>query len=371
MVFGIALACFALTTSTVNAVSKSDRIKVLFLAPDDVGFWHELQRFMRDVAKDLEIDLNISIVDSRFHSIRAVEDLRYAKKKPDYLVFHYQNHTGAKILKLTEELGIKAFMINTAVDTQNKEKFGLPREQMKHWIAHMFPDDRDSGYRLADYLVKYNKSYLIGQEQKNGRTNFLAIGGSRRSTSGPLREKGLASRISETDDISLRRSIFTSWTRQESERATFELLRYYQDISVIWTASDLLAEGAIAGAKRFGRVPGKDIFIGGIDWSTAGVNAVRTGELSVTFGGHYMEGGWSLVLINDYHHGIDFADELGVVINLPMTAITKESADKYFRVFGQSLWKEVDFKSYSKHFNPSLKHYDFSLKSMLNKFPDS
>ena len=37
--------------------------------------------------------------------------------------------------------------------------------------------------------------------------------------------------------------------------------------------------------------------------------ALRSGRLAALAGGHFMSGAWVLVMLYDYHHGHDFADE--------------------------------------------------------------
>jgi len=104
-----------------------------------------------------------------------------------------------------------------------------------------------------------------------------------------------------------------------------------------------------------------------MDWTFEGIQAVKKGNLHVSLGGHFMEGGWSLILINDYHHGIDFMEELGTTINLPLMAITQKNASKYLEAFTKDNWKNIDFKSYSKHYNPSLKKYNFTIERIFRE----
>lgn len=68
-----------------------------------------------------------------------------------------------------------------------------------------------------------------------------------------------------------------------------------------------------------------------------------------------------MILLYDYHKGIDFADELGVKFHSPMYAITAENIDRYRPLLEGMDWNKVDFTKFSKAFNPELKRYDFSL----------
>lgn len=73
-----------------------------------------------------------------------------------------------------------------------------------------------------------------------------------------------------------------------------------------------------------------------------------------------------LILLYDYHKGIDFAGELGLKFYSPMHAITAENIDRYRLLLEGVNWEDVDFTKFSKVLNPSLKHYDFSSSALLD-----
>ena len=87
--------------------------------------------------------------------------------------------------------------------------------------------------------------------------------------------------------------------------------------------------------------------------------------MTATIGGHFMEGGWALVLIHDYAKGIDFVEELGVKIPTPMQALTAANVKSYQDKMHPEKWSQIDFKQFSKVYNKKLTKYDFSLETML------
>ena len=93
-----------------------------------------------------------------------------------------------------------------------------------------------------------------------------------------------------------------------------------------------MALGAMDAAIARGRKPGKDIFIGGLNWSAEALERVQDGKMVASIGGHFMQGGWAMVLIHDYHMGRDFAD-LGVEFTAPMTVIDQSNVAEYLDVF--------------------------------------
>ncbi|PCK03431.1 MAG: hypothetical protein COA42_21125 [Alteromonadaceae bacterium] len=361
-----AITSEAIASSIVSSNAlTSDTINVAFISPCCTSFWGDVRDFSQDVAGDLGINLTHISANSRFETLKKAKALFEQNEKPDYLVYHYQVRTSPLILRLAEEAGIKSFILNTNIPETEVQELGLPREKMKHWIAHLSPDDTYVGYQLADLLIRGKKENNKFSSAENKPINIIGIGGFDYPVAGPLRERGLRQRIAMESDVVLNRYIFTDWSAENAAAGVSHLLRIYPDTSVIWAATDNLAHGAVRAIREHGIDRGKSIAVGGIDWTSQGIAAVKSGDMQVTLGGHYMNGGWALVLINDFHHGLDFKDELGTVINLPMLPITSREVDQYIEVFGEDKWKDIDFKQYSKYFNPSLTRYDFSLSKIF------
>jgi ABC-type sugar transport system substrate-binding protein len=117
-----------------------------------------------------------------------------------------------------------------------------------------------------------------------------------------------------------------------------------------------MALGAIAAAKKVGRRPGEDIFIGGMDWEPRALKAIRRGELAASLGRHFMGGGLLLILINDYHQGYDFAEALPApILHYQLELATRENVDTIERVLNQDNWQRVNFARFSRALNPELR----------------
>ena len=101
-----------------------------------------------------------------------------------------------------------------------------------------------------------------------------------------------------------------------------------------------------------------------INTSPEAMQARVSGRLAALAGGHFMAGAWSLVLLHDYHHGRDFADE-GLELDRPMFALfDKAQAEGYLQRFGAGIGT-IDFRPHSKVHNPRLKRYDFRFEAVL------
>lgn len=345
---------------------------VVFLAPNQPGeqpFWTQAIEIMQAVAEDLKI--NLEILYSRPSSYSQKKDGLKALNTnpvPDYFLTLYMIEATPHHLKLAEKLGIRTFIFNAGVIAEDRREIGRPREKYRHWIGHMVPDDRQAGYLLADKLI--NQAKAAEKTDDSGKVHLISIGGFGASID-KSREDGLKARIDEQKDGLLEKAVLTGWSRSIAYEETIQALQEFPKVSVIWCVSDATALGAIEAAKKSGKTPGRDIFIGGIDWSPAGLKAIASGDMAVSVGGHFLEGAKALILIHDYHYGIDFVNETGVEMQTPMRAITAENAKEFLSKLHKLDWHKIDFKRFSKKYHPELKNHNYSLDELLGSLkPD-
>lgn len=363
-----------LLTAQINAVAQSPEPappKVAFLNPNPPGntFWDMVTSFMQAVAEDLNIDLHVVHSKGNPYSYKKDGlDLVETLSKGDYLITAYfSSSSSIKYIQRANERGVKIFVINTGIPEDERQIIGKPREKLENWIGHMAPSDFQAGYELADILI--NKATALNKGSSTG-IHVVALGGGTDSIVPLQRLEGFKKRVAEQSSIRLDDLIDTMWTRPEANVTARELLHQNSEAQIVWTLSDPVALGVIDAIKAEGKKPGVDILTGGIDWSPEAVSAVASGEMTASVGGHFFEGGWALVLINDYHYGIDFADDPGVKSTTKMSAITADNVQTYLKRFNNPDWNKIDFKQFSKKYNPSLKKYDFSLETLLDAFDD-
>lgn len=320
---------------------------------------------MQAAAEDLDVDLKIVYSKSNSYShkkdgLKALNDA----DKPDYFITGYWNESSSHHVKHAEKLGIRTFIINSGVVPGDRTEIGRPREKHRYWMGQMIPDDQQAGYMLADILIRKTKA--AGKTDDSGKVHLIAIGGMGEGIeSEEKRYKGLKKRVAEQNDAVLDEFILAGWSPKTAYTALLDSLKQLPETGAIWSASDAMALGAVEATKSRRRTPGRDIFIGGMDWSLEGLEAVKTGEMAVSMGGHFLEGVKALILIHDHHNGLDFASELGVEIQTQMTPITTENAEKYLNTLNTLDWHNIDFRQFSKKHNPKLKSYDLSLEALL------
>ena len=285
---------------------------------------------------------------------------------PDYLVTGFWTSATLNLISAAQEKDIRIFIINTGITVREKLFVGTPRTKFKNWIGHMRPNDKRAGYTLADILI--NDAVEQHNNPATDSLKIAALFGDEFSSVGDDRKDGLLKRLQRDKTLQLTSTFETNWGRESATRTTSEILNIEPETTILWTASDALALGAIEVLKTRNKKPGRDVFVGSFDWTDDGIKAVKTGELSATMGGHFMEAGWALILLYDYHNDIDFTDDPGLSTVTTMHAITKNNVAEYLELIGNRNWNKINFRSFSKVHNPELERYSFSLQSILNSF---
>lgn len=358
LLFSLLLVFFSL----FNSVAFAQKMTVAFINPTspEEPFWDMFTGFMVSVANDLDIHLDIHYSDgNRFKSLDIVKNIVESDTKPDYLVFNFQAQTGAHILALAEKAGIPSFSINTDVPESEKDQTGLPRGKFKNWLGHMSPNDFQAGYTLAQTLVEQAERKTNHAE--NPRFHLVGLTGSSDNSASVNRNRGLKAFVSSRENIVLHQIVNAVWSRGKAKDISKVLLKRYPNMSIMWTASDLMALGAIDAAKLNQKRVNTDFFSGGIDGTKEAFSSIIQGEMSVTMTGHFVEGGWALILLKDYHHNIDFVSELGLTIYTDMVIVTQKNAKDHLIKYEKGFFDNIDFKQFSKATNAKLKNYDFQL----------
>jgi ABC-type sugar transport system substrate-binding protein len=263
----------------------------------------------------------------------------------DAVVFQNFKQAGGDLLQIAEEAGVPAFVVNAGVD---EAKCGTPRERYQHWIGNMESDGEEAGYDLGILLAEQAKQR--GLVDADGKVHMIGLAGIVSDFSSSVRVKGLERAVAERGDVVLHQVVPTDWSREEGQRKSAELLKRFPATAVVWAASDPLALGAVESLRTAGRDPGVDALVGGFDWTAEALEAVRSGELYTTIGGHFMEGGWVAVLLHDFLTGDDFAD-VRLDFHTPMRPITKANVDSFFAAISAARWERVDFSALTAESN--------------------
>jgi ABC-type sugar transport system substrate-binding protein len=351
----------------VHAGDPSERPRVMFVNPgrSDEVFWDMVSNFMAAAARDLNIDLEV-VTAERDH-LKMVElalQAAASDNPPDYMILVNEKLAAGKML---DELpaSIKLMLLNNNLSAQQADKFGVPRQKKENWIASIYPNHEKAGYDIGTTIIA--AAGQAGYPAIAENLGLLAIGGNRATPASVQRMAGLHRAMAARTDIHLYQTIHSQWRRDKAQSQMSGLLRRWPETRLIWAANDPMALGAMDAAIKRGRKPGQDVFIGGLNWSGEALERVRDGSMTASVGGHFMQGGWLMVLIHDFHAGRDFAD-IGVEFTAPMSVIDTKNVEPYLAAFGDQDWDRIDFLRFSRGTKETNFHYELGLDEILSQF---
>ncbi|WP_421899372.1 ABC transporter substrate-binding protein [Maridesulfovibrio sp.] len=347
----------------------TDRMEAVFLNPGKSdpsdptgGFWREVSAFMQAVADDLGIDLEI-IYAERNHvlMVKEAEKVLSREHPPDYLIVVNEKLAAGKIIAQADAKGVRVFNLLLDFYGEQAKELGNPRKKYKYWIGGLVPDNRWAGYNLAKELI--DKAKERGIAEKN--IKLLPISGDYATQATLLRNDGLGYARADFFEAKFLPEIHCLWRKDKAFDLVTKFLIRDPNVNVIWAANDPMALGAIEGIKKNGLTPGQDVLVGGINWDKPALEAVKNGTLTLSVGGHFMTGGWGLVMLYDYHHGYDFAGKAGPLIRKRIFGVIDEdNVECYLNKFSFRDWSKIDFRKFSKAYNKKS-DYDFSVKALL------
>jgi ABC-type sugar transport system substrate-binding protein len=338
-------------------------MKVAFLAPilgPEHGFYEVFTDVMRAAA--VQFDITLEVVDCRGSATRMVDvgrALVQSPGRPDYVILPDYLGAAQDLLPALDEAGVRVLVVAEGFSGSARATLGKPRGKHRGWLGEILPDDAEAGYRLARALVEAARS-------RRGRDAKVHVGilSGDQSSAGLARFRGWARLKNEAPDVEQSSFQYAAWERDKAKSAATLMLRSQPEIGVIWAANDAMALGALEAVRDAGRVPGKDVFLGGIDFDHEALTAVADESLTVSIGGHFLDGARAIVLVHDHHHGRDFEPWS---LRSPLVSATPVNAGRYRRFVENRAWRTLDFTPFSVARNPRRKPLDFSLDSIVRR----
>lgn len=355
------------------ACQAKENIKMLWLAnisPDreialkEDPFWSRVHDFITAAAQDLNIDLDILYYSGDYIGLaeKVEQKLRNNRLKPDLMIYHNHKKTAKQILDLGEKYKVKSLIFNAGISQDERKALGNPGEKYKEWICEMLPNDKEAGYILLNTLVKK------ANQLKNKPLEIIAIAGSKVSGASIRRLSGLEKALNEDKSLVLNQIFYADWSAEKTYNAFDFIMGRYPNTSIFWTASDKMAMSIVKRGEEKGLKAGKDFSVGGIDWIKEVIPYIEEKRMTVSVGGHYVEGAWALIVAYDYLNGknIDEINKNIYVTNLyPITADKLIEYKDFDKMLSIKNINKIDFRKFSKKHNRSLKNYDFNLEKII------
>ena len=332
---------------------------VLFLSPGSTheAFWVSYGEFMQAAAKDLGMDLRI-LYSQRMPEL-TIAQARTALQgpdRPDYLLFANEQYVAPQILRLAQGSGVKLFMVNASLTDNQLSLLGDRPDR----LGSLVPNDEEGGYLMLKELIRQHPPVAPGQP-----IDLLAFSGLKITPSSQLREKGMMRALAEHPEVRLRQLVYSGWTRDRAYEQAKMLFRRYPQASLVWSANDEMAFGAMQAYAEIGRKPGVDALFSAFNTSPAALQAIVDGRLSVLLGGHFTLGGWALVELHDIDQGVDLNQYGGRDRQIPLLQLIDKAQAKRMLAMGKSPNFGVNFRHLSAKGRPTSYRYPFSLQTLM------
>ncbi|WP_229591076.1 ABC transporter substrate-binding protein [Pseudodesulfovibrio sediminis] len=360
----ILIGCLCVLTLTGQPVAAKEKPLVVFACPGtrDDAFFALMCDFMQAAADDLGFELFIYYGDRHTRiNHENVKMIFNRKRLPEFVIGSNSCDSGKLMLDKAEAAGIKVMIINQGFIGAEQKAVGQPGEKYTQWLFEFLPDDVQSGYILARTLIE--KALQNKLVDSHGGVQVLAISGFEGATVSSLRLQGLRQALREYPNVRLHLIRYADWERDISRRVVKEHLAEFPEVTVVWTESDYMAMGIVEGVREMGMIPGKDVVIGGVDWASLAAGMIENGDYTVSVGGHFLDGAWALVMLHDALHGVSVPR----LSQSHFSFITADNVAPFRRYILNGNWELIDFRKFSKHLNPEITEYDFSLNAILEQ----
>jgi len=329
----------------------SKPLEIAIFIPREDPFLKKAVLFTEEAANDLGMKLRV--YDANNDPDKMIEQVRKAARSGiNGIIFLAYQNTGERILQITEKNSIPTILINSQLPQADL----LPRTKYEYWIGSVFPDDEKAGSVLIQQLT--NEARQNGIE----RFNVLAIEGNPKDESSIDRVRGFRSFMKYLKEVDSFKSVAGNWNQIKAQEIFLSYYKTQSDVNIVWCANDNMALGVAKAIKELDLE--EKIVVGGVDWDKAVQEAILSGDMDVSVGGHFMDGAWAAVLLYDYLNGIDFANER-LQFESPMAGITRANLKK-FSPFLSLDKRSLNFRLFSKVLNQQLKVYRLDLNAIAN-----
>ncbi len=344
-----------------DGLQAQEPLRIALFTPRQMEdpFWGRFIGFALKAGSDLGVKVVPHYADGSLPRMRMQIEEAAASRNFQALVFPNFKMGGRAFLESAERHRVPAFIVNSGFT--EGELVGVPREQFRYWIGELLPDEEDAGATLAESLIQAGLARL----QPGAQLEMFALTGIVSDYASIERTRGLARTVARYPEVQLHQVVPANWKAEDAARSFRILHNRFPEVQVVWCASDVMARGVVEEALRLGLQPGKDLLVGGFDWAETGLQGVRSGVQWSSVGGHFLEGGWSVVMVFDYFRQEDFAS-LGTRWRSRMGMVTHPTWASLAPSLEHLNPEVLDFREESRSLNP--RHvYDLQVAQVLQR----
>lgn len=254
-------------------------------------FWKAYNEFIADGGEQLGVEINaVSADENEQKQLSDVQNL--ISQGVDGLIITPQSTSIAPtLLRAAQKADIPV------VVTDRYPGYDPGENKDADYVAFLGPNDVQAGRGIAEALADA------------GGDSFLALGGTPGNSVAEGRKQGLEEGI-KASGSTLTQFQAAGDSEEKGLSTTENLLQANGKgkANAIWCFNDNLCQGAIKAAKNAGR-EGEFVY-GGMDLTPQAIAAIEAGDYTVSFGGHWLQGGFGLAILFDSIEGEDPAEPI-------------------------------------------------------------
>ena len=369
ILLAVGVACGVLAPAGFVVVADARPLHIVFVNPGKTGevYWDMVAQTMQAAGRQL--DAHVEVLTSE-RNYRTMQELGFGvvarPDKPDFLILSNEESAAVPVLEAAEAAGVKTLLLSNTLIGDDAVRLGPARQKLKTWLGDITTDLQTAGARMANALISTARAEKW--QSPDGKIHILGIGGDEITPASIARNAGLRLAADGAPDVVVDRMLFANWTQSEAEQVTTNYLGWAQRKGIrpagVWAGNDPMALGAIKAISAAGLVPGEDIQVVGLNWSEDALRAIRAGRLLLTDGGHFLLGGWSIVLLRDYADGCDFA-AISPHVEVKTSAITRANLTSVGDLIKSRSFERIDFTRFRAKAG-RCGQYDFSMDALIS-----
>lgn len=345
---GAALGGLLAATALTGPAMAQDEPTVGVVVPTlDAQFWNNYVDFMETGAEELGVDLVVLNADNKpDQMIRSLEDL--VAQGVDGIIYTPYWATAMPGLTLARQADIPVILTDVYAD------FEPQNERFPNYLAFVGPSDADAGYQMANAL------FDAIEPAEDGKKYIAVVNGTAGTSVAIDRRAGLQRALDENPDVVVVGEVDGNFVRDTSQTVFESLWRGNPNIQGVWAANGGTATGVMTAIKNAGMTPGEDMPVVAMDLNPENVDAVEQGELLFDIGGHWLQGGFALVLMYDHLMGHEIPAEQANV-KLELLPLTQDRVEQFRTDFPGGV-PPYDFQARSRAYNPEAETAVFEMR---------
>ncbi len=352
IILSLLVACAPAPTPTAKATVPTPTpvpptptpkpLKFGFLIPTvENPFWVNCSGFAEEAARALGIDLIVENFHNREDEELADLEALIARGIDGLLLVPQTGEIGPALLRMAEGAGIKVI----GIDRWPEVEPGDP--EYPGYFAFIGPNDEKAGYGIAKALAEHGVTKMFSINLFHGASvTEDRAAGMRRGA----QEFGI-------------QILAEDWGAPVGETREWGVIRTENYLSRfpgpgfngVWNVCDETAMGVVKIVQERGL--GDQILVGGMDMIPDAMQAVKDGTYLFTTGGHWLQGGFAVVMLFDYFHGVEPTE---TIVKIDLIGVTSENVDDVAEGL-IPFPPEFDFKAISRYYNPEVEtHFDIA-----------